>query len=60
MAGVTTYRGTELVDGERSADHRSISSPAAIDTRSLQILADTGSLLASALDVRADLRRVGN
>jgi signal transduction histidine kinase/ActR/RegA family two-component response regulator len=59
MAGLTTYRGTDLVDGERSADHRSISSPAAIDTRSLQILADTGSLLATTLDLGQTVRRVG-
>ena len=60
MAGLTTYRGTELVDGERSADHRSTSAPAAIDTRSLQILADTGSLLATALDVQQTVQRVGD
>jgi len=59
MAGMTTYRGTDLVDGERSADHRSISAPAAIDTHSLQVLADTGNLLATALDVGQTVRRVG-
>ncbi len=60
MAGVTTYRGTDLVDGELSAEHRSKSSPTAIDPRSQQILADTGSLLATALDVGATVQRVGD
>ncbi len=59
MAGVTTYQGTELADGERSADHRSMSAPAAIDTRSLQVLADIGTLLATALDVGKTVQRVG-
>ncbi len=60
MSGLTTYRGTDLVDGERRAEQRSASSSTAIDSRSLQILADTATLLASALDVRATLRRVGD
>ncbi len=60
MAGVTTYRGTDLVDGEHSADHRSKSSPATIDPRSQQVLVDAGSLLATALDLGATIQRVGD
>ena len=60
MAEVTIYRGTDLADGERSGDHRSISSPSAVDLRSLQLLADAGGLLASAMDVGETVRRVGD
>ena len=59
MAGLTTYRGTDLVDGERLAEHRSTSSPSAMDLRAQQILADTGGLLATALDVGATVQKVG-
>ena len=42
------------------SDHRSRSAPAAIDTRSLQVLADAGTLLATALDVGKTVQRVGD
>ncbi len=60
MSGVTTYGGTDLADGERGPEQRSAGSSIAIDARSQQILADTGMLLASALDVHATVRRVGD